>query len=57
MDLESRCFKSELSCEATETAGVDSLFQNLCFKSKKKPNMLVRISAGSKQRFSPDGNR
>lgn len=57
MDLESRCFKSELSCEATETAGVDSLFQNLCFKSKKKPNTLVRISAGSKQRFSPDGNR
>lgn len=34
--LDSRCFQSEVSCEERETADIENLLQNVCFKTKKK---------------------
>lgn len=57
MYLDSRCFQSEVGCEERETADIDNLLQNVCFKTKKKSKMLLCMSGASSKVFPQDGNR
>lgn len=43
MYLDSRCFQSEVSCEERETADIDNLLQNLCFKNQEEQDVTENV--------------